>query len=114
MSDMSDMPVIFSYTEDNAIADGVLFHPYPKRWPWLLISVNVNAACSNNDSGRTYDQCLVPLCMDAILAAQAEQAKAMKGKKVSLPLVLENTIAGTVWISPNSKGGITICQPEEN
>lgn len=46
--------------------------------------------------------------------AQAEQAKAMKGKKVSLPLVLENTIAGTVWISPNSKGGITICQPEEN
>lgn len=103
-----------SYSEDDAVADGVLFHPYPKRWPWLLISIKVNAACSKKDSGRTYEQCLTPLCMDAILAAKAAQTKAKRGGKVSLPLVLNNTIAGTVWISPNSKGGLTIYQPEEN
>ena len=101
--------VIFSYSEDDAINDGVLFHPYPKLWPWLLISIGVHSDC-NTQQGRTYDQCLRPLCMDAIMAAQAAQKK----KNVKLPLVLEHTVAGTVWISPNSKGGMTIYKPEDD
>lgn len=109
-----DIPIISSYTCEQAVNDGVLIHPYPARWPWLLISLGVHEACSKLDAGRNYDQCLVPLCMDAILAAQAAQEKQRKRQKVSLPLSLEHTIAGTVWIAPNDKGGLTICKPEED
>lgn len=101
--------VISSYTAEQAVADGVLFHPYPQRWPWLLISVNVHAACNKGDHGRNYDQCLVPLLMDAIMAAQAAQ----RSKRVKLPLVLEGTIAGKVYIEPNEMGGMTVFTPEE-
>lgn len=105
--------IISSYGEDDAIADGVLIHPYPEEWPWLLITASIHADCSKGDSGRTYDQCLKPLLMDCIMAAQAAQEKARKGKKVSMPLVLEHTVAGTVWISPNNKGGMTVMKPED-
>ena len=27
---------------------------------------------------------------------------------------LEHTVAGTVWIRPNEKGGMTVMQPSEN
>ena len=100
---------VISYTAEQAVEDGVLFHPYPTRWPWLLISLNVHQACSKGDHGRNYDQCLVPLLMDAIMAAQAAQRSKRK-----LPLKLEGTIAGTVWISPNEMGGMTVYTPEEN
>ena len=96
------------YTEDQAIEDGVLIHPYPERWPWLLITCGVNSACDQEDKGRTYDQCLVPLLMDCILMAQAAQRS-----KTKPPLVLKHTIAGTVWIEPNGKGGMTVLKPEE-
>jgi hypothetical protein len=109
-----DDDLISEYTDEMAIDDGVLFHPYPQRWPFLLISINVNEACSRGENGRTRDQCLTPLCMDAILAAQSAQAKSRRGIAIRLPLVLKNTIAGTVWIRPNSSGGLTICQPEED
>ena len=109
-----DIPIISSYTCEQAVNDGVLVHPYPKRWPWLLISLGVHEAASETGDGRNYDQRLVPLCMDAIMAAKAAQEKQRKGKNVSLPLVLEHTIAGTVWIAPNDKGGMTICKPEED
>ena len=106
-------PVISQYSEDDAIADGALIHPYPQQWPWLLVSVGIHADCSKGKHGRTYDQCLKPLLMDCIMAAQAAQAKSHKGKNVSLPLVLEGTISGTVWIEPNNKGGMTVYKPEE-
>jgi len=100
------------YTEEQAVADGVLIHPYPERWPWLLISVQVHAACQKVDtkfgSERTYDQCAVPLLMNCIMAAQAAQ----KSKKKP-PIVLEGTVAGTVWIMPNGMGGMTVLNPEE-
>lgn len=92
------------YTEDQAVEDGVLIHPYPERWPWLLISAQVDAACRRAKHGRTYEQCLVPLLMDCIMEAQS-------GKRP--PLVLEGTVAGTVWIMPNAKGGMTVLNPEE-
>jgi hypothetical protein len=96
------------YTDEQAVADGVLIHPYPQRWPWLLISLQVHAACDKKKHGRTYDQCAVPLLMDCIMAAQAAQ----KSKKKP-PIVLEGTVAGTVWIMPNGMGGMTVLNPEE-
>lgn len=110
----SDIPIVSIYTCEQAVKDGVLIHPYPKRWPWLLISIGVHQDCSKMDAGRNYDQCLVPLCMDAIMAAKAAQEKQRKGKTVSLPLILEGTIAGRVYVAPNDRGGLTICKPEED
>jgi hypothetical protein len=92
-----------------------LIHPYPKQWPWLLITASIHADCSKGDHGRTYDQCLKPLLMDCIMAAQAAQAKMRRGGKVTLPLVLEGTISGKVYINPNNdNGGMTVYKPSDN
>ena len=96
--------VISVYTEDDAIADGVLVHPYPKEWPWLLITTAVHAVCSEQ-KGRTYDQCLIPLLNDCILA--------VKSTKKEPPIILEHTVAGTIWIMPNGKGGMTVMLPSD-
>ena len=37
--------IIFSYTSEQAIEDGVLVHPYPKRWPNLLITQKIHTTC---------------------------------------------------------------------
>ena len=44
--------------------------------------------------------------MDCIMAVQAN-------KKADPPIVLEHTVAGTVWIMPNEKGGMTVMKPED-
>ena len=95
------------YTEDQAIEDGSLIHPYPTRWPWLLITPGVHSACSQGDCGRNYDQCLIPLLNDCIMAAR----KAMKQNREFA--TLEFTVAGEVLIVPNGKGGATVMQPHE-
>lgn len=105
---MSSENVIFSYTSDQAIEDGVLYHPYPKQWPNLLVTVGVHHAC-NTQKGRTYDQCLIPLLNDVIMEIKRLQA----AKKLEFPVVLEGTVADTVWIAPNEKGGLTVMQPSE-
>ena len=99
--------MIFSYTEDDAVADGTLKHPYPARWPWLLVSLGVDAAC-RSQPGRAYDECLVPLLMDTIMLVQSK-----RGREIDWPLVLEGTVAGKVWINPNGKGGLTVMTPSE-
>ncbi len=98
---------IFSYGSDQAIKDGVLHHPYPNRWPWLLITNSVHADCAN-EKGRTYDQALTPLLMDCIM-----EVKAKKPDHEDFPLILEHTVAGTVWIMPNENGGMTVMKPED-
>lgn len=100
---MSD--IISAYTAEQAIEDGCLIHPYPERWPWLLITPNVHAACKE-DENRTFDQKLVPLLMDCIMAAQ-------KPNVGQPPPILENTVADTVWVMPNEKGGMTVMTPDE-
>ena len=111
---------IFEYGTDEAIKDGVLHHPYPARWPWLLITNSVHADCENKgrtydqaltdceNKGRTYDQALTPLLMDCLM-----EVKAKKPAHEDFPLILENTVAGTVWIMPNEKGGMTVMKPED-
>ena len=102
---MNDENIIFSYTADQAIEDGVLVHPYPTRWPNLLITQKIHATCSEQQ-GRTYDQALVPLLMDCIMAVQSK-------KNPDFPIVLKHTVADEVWIMPNEKGGLTVMNPED-
>lgn len=97
--------VIHAYTSEQAIKDGVLYHPYPTRWPWLLITQSVHTDCKNS-KGQTYDQALTPLLMDCIMSVQSN-------KKSEPPIILEHTVAGTVWIMPNEKGGMTVMKPED-
>jgi hypothetical protein len=47
--------------------------------------------------------------MDCIMQAQAKKL----GPDNDLA-ELEHTVAGTVWIRPNEKGGMTVMQPSEN
>ena len=106
---MANDNVISTYTTEQAIDDGVLIHPYPKEWKWLLITPNIHKCCEfdpTSKDSRTYDQKLKPLLMDCIMAAQAA------GRKKP-PLVLEHTVAGKVWIMPNEQGGMTVMTPEE-
>lgn len=97
--------IIHSYTAQQAIEDGVLFHPYPERWPNLLVTQSIHTDCKHQ-KGRTYDNALVPLLIDCILAVQANPKK-------EPPIVLEGTVAGTVWIMPNELGGMTVMKPED-
>lgn len=100
--------MIFQYTEEDAVNDGTLIHPYPDRWPWLLVSLGVHVACKEQ-RGRTYDQCLVPLLHDVILAVRARMEK----KSDDTFIELEGTVAGKVWVMPNGKGGLTVMTPSE-
>ena len=104
--------LIYAYTTEQAIDDGTLVHPYPERWPWLLITTGVwDAIVEETRKGqRNYDQCLVPLLMDCIMQVQA----LMRKKPYSADFAkLKRTVAGEVWIKPNDKGSMTVMLPSE-
>ena len=112
MSNLNELfgEVISEYTEEMAIDDGVLHHLWPERWPWLLVTNTVHAEASRVDDGRDLDQVLVPLAMDAIMEVQ----RVMKANPRVDLVTLEHTAVGTVYVRPNSKGGMTIMKPEDN
>ena len=102
---------------EQMVKDGVFFHPYPETYPWLVISQNVNAACQPNDKEkRTFDQKCVPLFMDVATMAQLDRKKPPQKRTLKDYgdfLTLEGTVAGTVRICVNDKGGLTVYTPEE-
>ncbi len=106
---MDEMEVIFEYTCDQAIEDGVFVHFDPKRYPYLLMTAGVFAQCEETakKSRRTIQQVVIPLFMDAVMAARL-------AKPGTERIVLTDTAAGTVWVAHNEKGGITILNPEDN
>lgn len=111
MSMFDDFPVVATYTEEQAIEDGVLVHPYPTRFPWLLLTIAVYVECERVARERygdeaQYDKVVLPLIMDAVMAVRASREK-------DPPIVLEHTAAGTIWIFPNAKGGMTIMHPSD-
>lgn len=111
MSMFDDFPIVSSYTEDDAIEDGVLVHPYPARFPWLLLTIAVHAECERVAKERygdesQYDKVVLPLIMDAVMAVRASREQ-------DPPIVLEHTAAGTIWIFPNAKGGMTMMLPSD-
>lgn len=104
--------VVYAYTEEQAIEDGVLVHPYSELWPWLLFTASVHDACEAEAAKgyRTYDQVAKPLAIDAI----REVRRVLKANPRADLIELEGTVAGTVWVRPNTKGGLTIMKPEDN
>ncbi|MFN9112693.1 MAG: hypothetical protein ACK5XN_21725 [Bacteroidota bacterium] len=114
MEDSDDFEVVSSYTEDDGIEDGVLVHPFPEKFPWLLLTAGVHAACEAKAKERfpsdavdsAYAAVAMPLILDSLMAVRASKSK-------EPPIVLDHTAAGKVWIMPNSKGGITIMNPED-
>lgn len=100
------------------VEDGVFIHPYPERWPWLVISMNVHQACQPTESDkRTYDQKLVPLLMDVVMAVKADQAQPQTKRKLKDFgdfIQLEHTVADTVWVCMNDAGGLTVYTPSEH
>lgn len=100
------------YTDEQAIEDGVLIHRWPEKWPWLLLtnSVDVDAAAIAETRGVKLDAVLVPLAMDAVM----EVRRVMKSNPRCDLVELEHTAVGTVYVRPNSKGGLTIMKPEDN
>ncbi len=102
------MEMISSYTCEDAIEDGSLYHVYPDKFPWLLVSANVFISCQTN--GELQDTKLIPLIMDAHFLASGP-----KGYRDldDFPILLKNTVAGDVYVSPNEKNGLTIFTPQE-
>jgi hypothetical protein len=123
--------VISSYTEEQAIEDGHLHHLWADRWPWLLVTDTVYRQCEEVAAMRVdecstppdvaamrVDECstppdvalesvLAPLAMDCIMETQRQSKVNPRCDLVEL----EHTAIGTVWVRPNSKGGMTIMTP---
>jgi hypothetical protein len=104
--------LICCYTEEDAIEDGVLVHPYPEEWPWLLCTASVFADCEREaEKGeRTLDEVLLPLLADSIRAVRG----AMSVRPDCDLVKLDETVAGDLWIRPNAKGGMTVMKPSDN
>lgn len=100
--------VAYSYTTEQAIEDGVLIRPLDDK-PALIITRSIHADCCEEADGRTYMEKLGPLLLDASLAVKEPIEKGSD----DWPVVLEHTVAGTVWIMPNELGGITLLKPED-
>ena len=105
--------VVFSYTARDAINDGVLFEPYPKRWKNLLVTSSIHHDCAreNVDDKRSYDQRLIPLIIDCIGKCNVNAIK--NDGKLDAPVVLNGTYCGTVWVMENGLGGLTVMKPED-
>jgi hypothetical protein len=106
-------PAISTYTEEQAIEDGVLHHLWPEQWPWLLLTDTIYARAEQVAFTRgdvPIETVLTPLAMDAIVETQRQMRLNPRCDLVEL----EYTAVGTVWIRPNSKGGMTIMDPEDN
>lgn len=104
--------VISSYTEDEAIRDGVLVHPYPSRFPRVLFSASVEKECRKEaeKAERTYDEVATPLIIDAIREVRRVVASNARASLIDL----EGTVAGTIWICPNTYGGLTLMKPADH
>lgn len=105
----SSNDIIYTYSALDAVNDGLLAEPYPERFPRLLITRRITQACSEQP-GRSFDEALVPLLIDAIVAVKAAIARG--GPRP--PITLEHTVAGTVNVYPNELGGMTLTTPGEN
>ncbi len=100
--------VIYSYSSEQAVEDGVLVQPDPKA-PGILIARSIHVVCSTVTDGRRYMDKVAPLLLDACMAVR----KPIESGSDEWPVVLEHTVAGTVWIMPNDLGGITLMKPED-
>lgn len=106
-----DFDSVYSYSIDDAIADGSLIQPYPDKLPWLLITPGILEAskvASGFEDVET-QQVLIPLLLDACIEAKRQSETGAE----AIHVILEGTCAGTVWAMPNEMGGLTVMLPSE-
>jgi len=118
----ADAPVIFSYTTENAIDDGVLVHVEaisPGKW---CVTQGVMAAVEDNaGEGRTPAQALHNMMSDVLAFVQAHKNEVIKQAQDGLPLfttefadwMAGNVTRKTLWLGGNETGGFTVMFPEE-
>lgn len=103
---------ISSYTSRQAIADGVLVHPFPERFPGCLLTIGVHAAIETVQDQRTYAQRAIPLLQDAALIVLAG-LKRDPDETLWTRGLYGNVTGREVWIGLNDLGGFTLMFPEE-
>jgi len=105
--------LILSYSDDDAIADGMLVHPYPEKYPYLLLTAAVFAKCERvaKERGAELKTVLMPLMMGAVL--RMRQVRRLEDKERLVTDGLEHTAVGLVWVALNASGGMTIMFPED-
>jgi len=110
MSELFGEP-IYSYTSRQAIEDGVLFEPFPDKFPGALFTAGVHAAIERAIQGsqRTYAQAAIPLLMDAAMVCRAAPSEDLWTDGLH-----GNVTGSDVWIGRNDLGSFTIMFPEEN
>ena len=100
---------IYSYTDQQAIDDGVLVYPFPDKFPGVLLTSAVHHAIDASDDGRDYAQKAIPLLMDAVMIVNngdREERLFTKG--------LEGNVTGQdLWIGRNGMAGFTIMFPSD-
>jgi len=112
MTEMFGEPISV-YTDEQAIADGVLVAVDKVRFPGCLFTQAVHTAIMDEveKGGRTYEQIAIPLMMDVI--AIAENPK-NAGESLYTGNDLEGNVTGkTLWFEMNGLGGITVMFPED-
>lgn len=103
-------PVIYKYTSDQAIDDGLLCHPYPDKFPGWCFTAKVHAALEivADDRNVTYAQVAIPLLMDAAMIVRARPGDHLYTKGLE-----GNATGSDLWIGQNDIGGFTIMDPSD-
>lgn len=102
------------YTADRAIDDGMLVHPYPQKFPNLLLTRSVHDAIDERDDGRTYDQKCIPFCQDVAMVWN-DHVRKTKGRDglYTGDQMAGNVTGHEVWIAANEKDGLTVMFPSD-
>lgn len=109
-----DDDLIFNYSSEQGLEDGFLVEPFPERYPKLYLTRTLFSEIEAVSDGRTFEQKAIPLIMDVVMEARRRVEESRNsGKPVDTLIILEGTVAGTVWATPNDAGGLTIMMPED-
>ncbi|MCH7720389.1 MAG: hypothetical protein IH988_05290 [Planctomycetes bacterium] len=101
--------LIYSYTADQAVEDGVLVKPNPKAYPNHLVTNALHHAILEKVGEEGYERAIHVLFLDAaltIMPGDEEEHLWTDG--------LEGNVTGkTIWIARNELGGLTLMFPED-
>ena len=112
----ADADIIFTYTADQAVEDGVLVKPRPEAFPNHLITNALHVAIKRiTDEGdimerdRRYARAIHVLFLDAALTSTTGDVDEHLWTEG-----LEGNLTGeTIWVARNDLGGLTLMFPED-
>jgi hypothetical protein len=107
---------VYSYTETQAIADGMLVQPIKDKDSRFLMTTALYEKLKEvaRDRGVTTDQVIVPLFLDAQMIVRFSQRVNRDSGETLWTRGLENNASGQdVWIALNGMGGLTLMFPSD-